>query len=234
MENKSFARIKKIEKFLGLTCQGIAPSTLFKNKNITLSRNSIDKKILASLRKKTVNCDTVKKHVNKEEIKKLFFTVSEIKELPSAILNLPHLSSFESCHILVHEKGKPIGQNHLALHRTYKETKLISVQNFDSLFNLVKKSKHKIFNQSAALKEDLAIVGNFLAKEIELKNYSVIYIISRNSFLPTSTNEQSQFQSLSLFLSPLLIKILDQEKNNLQKDIISESLKKFPEKICIK
>lgn len=174
------------------------------------------------------------KYLHKEELRKLLFSISEVKELPAAILNLPPLSTFESCHVLVHEKGKPVGQNYLALHGENEETKLIEVQKFNSLFNLVKKSKNKIFNQSLTLKDDLAVVGNFLAKEIDLKNYSVIYLVSRNSFLPPSDEEQQEFSGLSLFLHPLLIKILDKEKNDLKKEVLRKSLENFPEKIAVK
>ncbi|MGZ3787439.1 MAG: sensor histidine kinase [Bacteriovorax sp.] len=170
----------------------------------------------------------------KEELRKLLISTVEVKELPRAILRLTSLNSFESCHILVHEKGKPVGQNYFYNHSNYEETRLISIQSFNSLFNLVKKSKNKIFNQTLSLKEDLDVVGNFLAKEIDLKNYSVIYLISRNSFLPPSSEEQELFQGLSGHLQPLFMKILDKEKNDLKKEVLKKSLENFPEKIHVR
>ncbi|MDO9182883.1 MAG: HAMP domain-containing sensor histidine kinase, partial [Bacteriovorax sp.] len=168
------------------------------------------------------------------ELRRLLLTTSEVKDLPKAILKLTTLHSFESCHVLVHEKGKPIGQNFFFNHFNFEETKPISIQNFNFLFNLVKKSKNKNFNQSSNMKDDLDVVGSFLAKEIDLKNHSVIYLISRNSFLPSSQEEQELFQTIAAYLHPLLMKILDKEKNDLKKEVIKKSLENFPEKIFIK
>lgn len=232
MEDQSFTRIKEIKKLLGSGSPELS-SLEFKAKPVRFTKSSFEKKILSSIKNIKQN-DLERKHQHKEELRRLLFSISEVKELPAAILNLPSLSSFESCHVLVHEKGKPVGQNYYAYHGENQETKLIAVQNFNSLFNLVKKSKNKIFNQSLSLKDDLSVVGNFLAKEIDLKNYSVIYLISRNSFLPPSTEEQNEFQALSAFLHPLLLKILDKEKNDLKKEVLRKSLENFPEKISIK
>ena len=210
MEDQGFTRIKEIKKLLNSNSFEFN-NFEYKTKPIRANKSIFEKKILLYLKyNKLAFID--EKYLHKEELRKLLSTISEVKELPGALLQLSSLSSFEACHILVHEKGKPVGQNYLALHRKNEETKLISVQNFNSLYNLVKKSKNKIFSQSLNLKSDLSIVGNFLAKEIDLKNYSVIYLMSCNSFLPPSPKEQDAFQTFSEFLHPLLLKILDKEK----------------------
>lgn len=232
MEDQNFTRIKEVKKLLSSNSFELN-NFEYKSKPIRFSKSIFERKILLSL-KLTKQKEIEQKFLHKEELRKLLFSISEVKELPAAILKLPPFSSFESCHVLVHEKGKPVGQNYLALHGENVETTLIAVQNFNALFNLVKKSKNKIFNQSVSLKDDLAVVGNFLAREIDLKNYSVIYLVSRNSFLPPSIEELEEFQGLSLFLHPLLIKILDKEKNDLKKEVLRKSLENFPERIAIK
>ena len=58
--------------------------------------------------------------------------------------------------------------------------------------------------------------------------------MSSNSFMPPSLKEQDEFQALADFLQPLLLKILDKEKNALKKEVIKKSLEYFPEKITIK
>lgn len=232
MEDQGFARIKEIKKLLSSNSFELN-SFEYKTKPIKANRSLFEKKVLNSF-KLMKQTELEQRHLYKEELRKLLATISEIKELPAAILKLPPLATFETCHILVHEKGKPVGQNYLAQHGENVETKLIPVQNFNSLFNLIKKSKNKIFNQSLNLKDDLSVVGNFLAKDIDLKNYSVIYLISRNSFLPPSSEEQQEFQDLSTFLHPLLVKILDKEKNDLKKEVLRKSLENFPEKITVK
>ena len=170
MEDQGFTRIKEIKKLLSSNSFELN-NFEYKAKPIRAAKSIFEKKILTSF-KNSKQTELEKKYLHKEELRKLLSSISEVRELPAAILKLPHLNSFESCHILVHEKGKPVGQNYLALHGENEETKLIAVQNFNSLFNLVKKSKNKIFSQSLTLKDDLAVVGNFLAKDIDLKNIS--------------------------------------------------------------
>lgn len=231
MEDQDTARIKEIKKLLNTNSneanfeERLKPfrqSKAFYNKKIeTLVNFSHDQHFKQKILKK-------------EELRKLLMSVSEAQMLPEAILNLSAFHSFELCQVLIHEKGKPVGQNHIIAHKLEKRTRLIATQNFNFLFNLVKKSKNKIFHQSETLREDLDILGSFLAKEIELKNYSVLYIISRNSFLPPSAFEQSEFQNLGFFLHPLLTRILDKEKNDFKKDVLKKALEQFPEKICVK
>lgn len=233
MEDQSPTRFKEVKKLLSLSSEELMALPL-KVKPLRFSKSSFEKKIFQTLKNDKKESELLFKFNYKEELRKLLLSIDEVKELPKAILKLSALNSFESVHVLVHEKGKPVGQNYFYNHSNYEETRLISIQSFNSLFNLVKKSKNKIFNQSANLKDDLDIVGNFLAKEIDLKNYSVIYLISRNSFLPPSDEEQELFQSLSGHLLPLLMKILDKEKTTLKIDVIKKSLENFPEKIFVK
>ena len=134
----------------------------------------------------------------------------------------------------MHEKGKPIGHNYSCLHGQTQAPKTITIQNFNNIFNLVKKSKNKIFNQSASNIQDLSLVGTFLAKEIDLKTHSIIYLISRNSFIPPSEEEQSDFNSLSAFLPSLLTKTLDKEKVERTTGLIKKAIENFPENISIK
>ena len=232
MEDQGFARIKEIKKLLNSNSFEFN-NFEYKTKPIKSSKSIFEKKILNIFKSNKLTL-IEEKYLYKEDIRKLLSTISEVKELPAALLKLPNLKTFEACQILVHAKGKPIGQNYLALHGKNEETKLIIVQNFNYIYNLVKKSKNKIFSQSLILKNDLTVVGNFLAKEIDLKNYFVVYIMSCNSFLPPSLKEQDEFQALADFLQPLLSKILDKEKNALKKEVIKKSLENFPEKITIR
>ena len=233
MEDQNPAGIKEIKKLLSLTKSELIALPL-KAKPLRFTKNTFEKKVLTALKSSLVKNPFEHKQLFKEDLRKLLITIDEINLLPAAILSLSALSSFDSCHILVHEKGKPVGQNYFTNNSSQKEARLISIQNFNLIYNLVKKSKNKIFSQSINLKEDLDIVGNFLAKEIDLKNYSVIYLISRNSFLPPSEEEQKLFQNLSIHLHPLLMRILDKEKNHFKKEILIKSLEHFPEKILIK
>jgi hypothetical protein len=216
VEDQNPAGIKEVKSFISSPDSELASFSL-KVKPLRFSKNSFEKKIFQNIKNLKTNPELEAKFHFKEELRRLLLSTSEARELPKAILKLPLLNSFESSHLLVHEKGKPVGQNYFFNHSNYEETKLIGVQSFNSLFSLIKKSKNKIFNLSPNLKDDLDVLGNFLAKEIDFTNYSVIYLISRNSFLPPSMEEQNLFQNLSEHLRPLLTRILDKEKKDLKK-----------------
>lgn len=233
MEDQSPAGIKEVKRFLSSSIIELGSLPL-KAKPLRFSKSTFEKKVIQFIKNHKNNSELEAKFQFKEELRHLLLSTNEVRELPKTILKLSPFNSFESCHVLVHEKGKPVGQNYFYNHSNFEETRLISIQSFNSLFNLVKKSKNKNFNQSLNLKDDLDVVGNFLAKEIDLKNYSVIYLISRNSFLPPSSEEQDLFQRLSGHLHPLLMKILDREKNDLKKEVLKKSLENFPETIFVK
>ena len=233
MEDQSPTGIKEIKKQLSSSYEELTQQEI-RQKPLRFTKSSFEKKLFNSIRNQPAHKELFRKYLFKEELRALLLSTVEARQLPRAILSLSSLKSFESAHVLVHEKGKPVGQNYFFNQTGFEETKLISIKSFNSLYNLVKKSKNKIFTQTLLLNDDLEVVGNFLAKEIDLKNYSVIYLISRNSFLPPDQDEQELFQSLSHQLQPLLMKILNNEKNDLQKDVLKKSLDLFPEKIMVK
>src|SRR5690606_3176520 len=77
--------------------------------------------------------------------------------------------------------------------------------------NLVRKSKSKLFDQSTAMLSDIQVVGNFLAREFSFKNHSALLFLSRNGFLPPSTDEQHAFNGLTEMISPYLERLLARE-----------------------
>lgn len=232
MEDQSFTRIKEIKKVLSsnILMEGAHNSLHFKP--IKNTKSALEKRLNQNIKK---NAPVIfEKATILNDLRKLLINVDEIKGLPEFILKLNIFSQFECCHILVHEKGKPLGQNFFYRFKEEECVKSIPVSSFNNIYSLIKKSKNKIFNQSITLKDDLDLVGNFLAKEIDLKNHNVVFLISRNSFLPPSEEEQSDFFLLCNFLSPLLNRLLDKEKNDFKKDVLIKSLKNFPEKIFVK
>jgi signal transduction histidine kinase len=232
VEDQSATRIKEIKKYLvNNTSKSYIRSLRYKP--VKPPRQVLEKRFLSLLKQENQQSIN-EKNLLRNELRYLLLNIDEIKTLPANILALSLFSHFECCHILVHEKGKPIGLNYFYRFSDEDSSKTISVQSFNNIYSLVKKSKNKIFNQSNTLKDDLDLVGNFLAKEIDLKNHSVIFLISRNSFLPPSEDEQHHFLYLCSFLSPLLYKLLDKEKNDFKKEVLIKALKNFPEKIFVK
>lgn len=232
MEDQSFTRIKEIKKYLA-SPKGERSFSSLLFKPIKPGKVHLDKKFFTHLNSSDLQSIN-EKVLLRNEMRNILLNIDELRYLPQAIISLHYFNSFECCHLLVHEKGKPQGLNYFYQFNSEENIKPIHIQSFNNIYNLIKKSKNKIFSQSNAFKDDLDLVGNFLAKEIDLRNHSVICLISRNSFLPPSTEELEHFFILSSFLTPVLNKLLDREKNDFKKEVLIKSLKHFPEKIYVK
>ncbi|OUR93026.1 hypothetical protein A9Q84_21215 [Halobacteriovorax marinus] len=134
--------------------------------------------------------------------------IFDTSDIPEYILKSKLYKGYKSCQIMIHEKGSPlIGAYYFDSSVGLRKNE-IPVTTFSKLFNLVKKSKNKLFNQSQILESDIGVVGTFLAKEIELKKHSILVIISRNDFLPPSDIEINLFNSSMTFVSDVFQNIL--------------------------
>lgn len=135
------------------------------------------------------------------------------------VLNVFGFQTYEVCQLIHHEKGKPEADSYFLARNNDLIKNSIPTSSFNQLFQLIKKSKNKNFNQSQLLQEQLDFTGSFLAKEIELKEHNVLFFISRNAFLPSTQEELIYFTNfipvLKNILEILLIKtkLTDREKN---------------------
>ena len=132
--------------------------------------------------------------------------------LPRVVLGLKDFSEYETCQLIIHERGRAnaeswgcSNQKDLAFNKT-------SAKNFTKIFNYVRKSKSKLFDQSSAMLEDIQVVGNFLAKEFSFQNHSALLFLSRNGFLPPTQEELTSFNSLCDMIAPYLDRLLAKER----------------------
>lgn len=170
----------------------------------------------------------------KDELSKLRHKCSSLILLPVSLLSLKSLSSYESCQILIHEKGNLEIKNFSCGPEEETTSKNISVQSFNSIYSHIKKSKNKQFNQNNFKQDNLNIVGSFLAKDLELKNHSIILILSRNDFLPASTIEIEKFENLSDLLIPMFDELLLNEKQEKKLRITRLALENYPQSLLIR
>ncbi len=132
--------------------------------------------------------------------------------LPRVVLGLKDFSEYETCQLILHERGRANAEswgcsNHQDL--VFNKT---TAKNFTKIFNFVRKSKSKLFDQSSTMLEDVQVVGNFLAKEFSFQNHSALLFLSRNGFLPPTQNELNSFNSLCDMISPYLDRLLAKER----------------------
>jgi signal transduction histidine kinase len=170
---------------------------------------------------------------SREELDKLFIKLESLESLTKSLIENNVFSSYESCQLLIHERGKPVIDNFIYDTEGVSSSSSLPATNFNSIYNLIKKSKSKLFNQSNILKDDLGVVGTFHAKEIDLKNHIIIVIISRNAFLMPTEHEISYFNEIIELLSPLLEDLLLKEKSLKKLKNIRLALDNFPFPISI-
>lgn len=160
----------------------------------------------------------------KDELIELSLTTTSLSSLPQKLLDLSQFSNYLSSHIIIHPKGN-LTASCLDYNKNYGVKKRkIDAKEFNILFNLIKKSKNKSFNNILLKSIDLELVGSFLAKELELTKYNIVVIISRNDFLTPIKEEITYFNSFSKMLPKFLNHLLDSEKKNSETIYLLDSL----------
>ena len=106
---------------------------------------------------------------------------------------------FTSCHLFIHEKGL-IHSEHAYITRDTITKREQEVSEFTDLFLSIKKSKNKSFGQSSLKASNFQIIGTCLAIDIPLRKHNLIFVISRNDFLPQSEEDISRFNQFSRIL----------------------------------
>lgn len=194
------------------------------------AKSSLEKKLISKL---LADSEINLKLNFKEELRKLIFSALNFNDIPRAILQISIFKHYEIAHLIVHEKGQPIATNYSGVIDTSLAATSITAQEFNSLFNLVKKSKNKSFNQGTLEIGYIQSVGNFLAKEFELKGCNLICILSKNSFIPSEQSEIDLFNELAEYLIPLFNFTMEVRKSMIQKDTIIKALELYPDYLAI-
>ncbi len=137
--------------------------------------------------------------------------LSNISDLLQRIIELKIFKSFESTSIFIHEKGKYFAINYNFTKKQKETNTHIKVETFNQVFNNIKKSKNKLFSQKIILKNIPVVLGTFMGKEFDLKNYRIIFIVSRNDFLQATKEELVFFNDFSKQLIPELCHLLKRD-----------------------
>lgn len=225
------------------TSKQTSPKTVYK---LILSNREICKTEISKIgRKKSLKVSNLKKNPS-ENVRSLYdilefknyilnqsTKISKTEELPEIMLKSKLFKGYNSCQIMVHQKGRASIQAFRFDQNSRLSQKEIPVTSFSKIFNLVKKSKNKLFDQSQILEEDIGVVGTFLAKEIELTKHSILVFISRNDFLPPSDTEINLFNSSMSFVSDVLHKVLLSSLERQKSEIYSTFIQGYPNPIFL-
>ncbi|CBW25028.1 putative two-component sensor kinase [Halobacteriovorax marinus SJ] len=216
------------------------PLAIYQLLNATCSEKKSKKKRYSSLTTANISKSSssdLKQFVEILEFKKFILDqslrIKDTSELPEYILQSKLFKAYQTCQIMIHEKGSPIIETFYFDASAGHRKKEISVSSFSKIFNLVKKSKNKLFNQTSLLESDLDVVGTFLAKDIELSKHSILVIVSRNGFLPPSDMEINIFSSAMNFISDVIQTILIASLNKLRTEVYTSLLETYPNPIFL-
>ena len=166
-------------------------------------------------------------------IEELLHRTKSNQDIPPFFLSIKKFASYSTCQLFIHEKGKLIADSFLFDRKYGHAHRLNEVREFNSLYNFVKKSKYKIFDQTQLQMDNLKIVGTFLAKEFELKNHNIILLISRNDFLPATAEEQKNFQILAQGFSQIFEQFLLFQQLASKQQMLQAVLGQLPFPACI-
>jgi two-component system, NtrC family, sensor kinase len=199
----------------------------FTNNKYSLNENKLNK-FFSNKIKKISNWNK-----KKDELLELSLSTTTIHSLPKKLLELSQFSSYLSAHIIIHSKGNLMATA-FDFNKSYGfKKRLIEAKDFSTIYNIIKKSKNKSFNNLLLKNLNLELVGSFLAKELELSKYNIIVVISRNDFLAPHKDEIQYFNSFSKMLPKFLTHLLDSEKQNSETIYLLESLNNLPAPIRI-
>lgn len=132
------------------------------------------------------------------------YNVKNFSDFSEFVLNLEGFEQYDSCQILIHKKGNPYFLSFTHKDSTPQGEVAFDLKSFNQIFNSIKKSKAKIFNQTTLESPYLDLVGHFLAKEIEFKNFNLLFLLSMNSFVPNTKEDIKEFEIVVDFLSPYI------------------------------
>jgi two-component system NtrC family sensor kinase len=188
---------------------------------------SLDKKLNQLTSTCTLEAQSLTSSIN------LFLKESnEIDEVLSFLPTLLDYKNYQSLQLLFLRKGHSSAVS-LELKDQNVRHETLKTNDYNHLFNLIKKSKNKSFDQSVILKKELNFVGTFLAKEMSIKEFQLIFIISRNDMFPATREEKKNFELVVELIAPHIYQLLKQK--DLEKKIVyaDEGLKVFPYPIFI-
>ncbi len=152
----------------------------------------------------------------------------DIEKLPMLLLKMVVFKGYSSCQLIIHERGKKNIENHY-YNRMGLSKSIHSISDFNRLYRIIKKSKSKIFYKDEILNDFPGVLaGAFLGKEIDLKDHSMIFIVSRDDFLPPVNEEIIFFEKLSSEMNSIFEFILFKDKLSKEQQYFSLCLENLP------
>lgn len=228
--------LKSLLKFRRSDCIS-EESSQDKLKNLKLNLSNQQRRLVKTIFKKHFipkGLDQILKVGDEiREIDDFYSHFDSIHSLPRSIIEMDLFKGFESCQVIVHQKGKMFCDTYYYVSGLGDQHKVIPVENFNSTFSLIKKSKSKKFNQSKLLKEDIGILGTFMANVFSIKNHDIIFIVSQNGFLPPTKDEINLFDDFCNRIGSVFDFLLQRNEVSEKSQNINVLLMNYPHPVAI-
>ncbi|MCO4792952.1 MAG: HAMP domain-containing histidine kinase [Bacteriovoracaceae bacterium] len=221
------ALLKLIESHLGEVSPSEEKTNLLK-KNLTNQQ----RRLLKNINKKHLHPsgfeDVCKLTDEIREIDDFYSHFDSLHTLPRSIIEMDLFNGFESSQLIVHQKGKMFCDTYVYQSGVGEQHKIIPVEGFNTIFSLVKKSKSKKFNQSSLLKDDLGVLGTFMANVFSIKNHDIVFIVSQNGFLPPTKSEIGLFDKFCSRMGSVFNFLLERNQVSEKSQNINIFLMNYP------
>lgn len=138
-------------------------------------------------------------HNHNQELKKILQKSTNTKSFTQNLFKSAFFDQFETIHLFLHEKGKSHAQ-HLQISSNQCLQSNQKITEFTELFQAIKKSKNRSFGQASLKASNYSIIGTCLAHELSLSKHNLIFLISKNDFLPQEKEDILYFQKIIPYL----------------------------------
>ena len=152
---------------------------------------------------------------------------TNISDFCQGLLTLKEFESFKTIHFFKHEKGQSFAVKH-EVDAGSISTKDFHINEFNTLFQRIKKSKNRTFGQESLKGFTFDILGTFLAREFSLDTHNIIIIVSRNDFLNQTEFEKEHFSNVMNVVAAFFDQILKKELEGQQLQNIQLALSNLP------
>lgn len=148
-------------------------------------------------------------------------------------LRAQSLHGFSAAVCLIHPKGEANAWQ-LAPLSNGNEMKPVGINEFNNLFQSLKKTKNKHFSSSDPKWSWLPLNGIFVADTYTYKKFNVIWINSREEFLPLTDDDHSRFELFSRIMKIWLERLVELEFSDIKSSNVIWLIEHLPFEIVIR
>lgn len=158
-----------------------------------------------------------------QELNNIFLKSKTISFFSQNLFRHRYFSEFSSIHLFIHKKGLA-NSSHIHITPTEIQKSKESISEFSTLFQAVRKSKNRSFGQSSLKSKNFKIIGTCIAQEFSMLNHNLVFVFSKNDFLPQAQTDIDNFQSIKDSLEVFFELLLNSEFNHDRVTVIKNTI----------